>query len=159
MRFRLAVIAGSALLMVMPLFASGTNAVRLDVTVKVVPNCRIETTDLAFGVYDPIVENATRELDGTANVRVLCTRNARAAILIDSGSAGNRSLSSGGERLQYGIFSDEARRTHWTGESPLFFEFSTASTPRDLKVYGRIPPGQVVPAGWYTDTVTAIVDF
>ena len=159
MRLRLAVIAGSALLMVMPLFASGTNAVRLDVTVKVVPNCRIEVTDLAFGIYDPIVENATRELDGIANVRVLCTRNARAAILIDGGSASSRSLASGDQRLQYGIFSDEARRTRWAVEKPLFFEFSTASSPRDLKVYGRIPPGQVVPAGWYTDTVTAVVDF
>ena len=159
MRVRLAVIAGSALLMVMPLFASGTNAVRLDVTVKVVPNCRIEVTDLAFGIYDPIVENATRELDGIANVRVLCTRNARATILIDGGSESSRSLASGEQRLQYGIFSDEARRTRWMSEKPLVFEFSTASSPRDLKVYGRIPPGQVVPAGWYTDTVTAVVDF
>ena len=125
-----------------------------------VPNCRIAVTDLAFGAYDPLVIHSAQSLDGTALVRVACTKNERATIFMDEGDAPARSLRFGSYVLPYAIFSHPARTRVWGGPgNGVEVLFDGGSTPQDLTVYGRIPAGQVVPAGSYADAVTATVDF
>lgn len=139
---------------------AATDSARMQVTVRVVPNCRIAVTDLAFGAYDPLVEHSSQNLDGTAAVTVVCTRNERATILMEGSEAAMRALRAGEYSLSYGIFSDSARTQIWgTGANAVQVSFDDTSGPRELTVYGRIPPGQVVPAGIYYDSVTATVDF
>ena len=139
---------------------AATDSAVMQVSVSVVPNCRIAVTDMAFGAYDPLVQHATTNLDGTAQVRVVCTKNERASILMEENGSPVRSLRSGEHLLAYGIFSDSARTQVWgTGANAVQVSFEQGSTPQELTVFGRIAGGQVVPAGSYVDAVTATVDF
>src|SRR5687768_14704595 len=110
-----------------------TATAQFNVTVHVVPNCRIAVTDLAFGAYDPLVLNSTQSLDGTALVRVNCTKNERATILMEENAASRRVLAFAGYELAYGLYSDSARTTVWGGRgSGVLVRFEGGSTPQEL---------------------------
>jgi spore coat protein U-like protein len=160
MRTRTILIASFLALLIAAAGEGATESARMQVTVRVVTNCRIAVSDLAFGAYDPLIEHAAQNLDGTALVRVVCTRNERASILMEENESSVRSLRSGDETLSYRLFSDPARTRVWGGRAnSVQVRFDGSSNARELTVYGRIPAGQVVPAGSYSDAVTATVDF
>jgi spore coat protein U-like protein len=159
---RIGIIMTASLLALLTAVAgeAATESARMNVTVRVVPNCRIAVTDLAFGAYDPLVTHSSQNLDGTALVRVMCTKNERATVLMEEEGSSPRSLKFGSYSLDYGIFTDSARTRIWGGAgSGMEIVFDGGSSPQELTVYGRIPAGQVVPAGSYADAVTATVDF
>ncbi|HUP45033.1 MAG TPA: spore coat U domain-containing protein [Thermoanaerobaculia bacterium] len=160
MKIELGMTAALVALLLVVDAGAATDSARMQVSVSVIPNCRIAVTDLAFGAYDPLVEHATTNLDGTAQVRVVCTKNERASILMEENGSSIRTLRSGDSLLSYGIFSDPARTQTWgAGANAVQVTFDQGSTPQELTVFGRIPGGQVVPAGSYMDAVTATVDF
>jgi spore coat protein U-like protein len=160
MRIRIAMMSSLLALLTAVAGEAATESARMNVTARVVPNCRITVTDLAFGAYDPLVEHANQSLDGTAVVRVVCTKNERAAILMEDNGSPARALSFGTYALTYGLFSDSARTKIWGGPATdVQVSFEDGSIPQELTVFGRIPGGQVVPAGPYADAVTATVDF
>lgn len=142
---------------------AATASALMQVSVTVAPNCRISVTDLAFGTYDPIVANSDRQLDATADLRMVCTKGAQAAIMIDSGrngSHGSRSLSSGTELVTYDLFRDSARTQRWAdADNALHVVATGGKDPQLFTVFGRVPPGQEVPPGVYYDVITATVDF
>jgi len=141
----------------------GSNTSRLEVTAAVVADCRIVTSDLAFADYDPLLHNATEQLDAAAQVSMVCTRGAQASIIIDGGrhsTGSNRALTGGTQRVSYQLYRDEGRTQVWgSGGSVLRFVSNGVDRPEQVTVYGRIPPGQEVQSGVYTDVVTATVDF
>jgi len=149
--------------LVAPTAQGGSNTSPLEVSAVVVADCRIVTSDLAFADYDPLLHNATLQLDGAAQVTMLCTRGAQAAIVIDGGrhfTGSNRALAGGTERVSYQLYRDEGRTQIWGSVgSVLQFVSNGVARPEQVTVYGRIPPGQEVQSGVYTDVVTATVDF
>ena len=160
MRARILTTAAMLVLLMAAAAGAATSSANIEVTVRVVPNCRIAVTNLAFGDYDPLVEHAARNLDGTALVRVTCSKNERASIVMEENESLPRMLRAGSEELAYAIFSDPSRTRMWgTGGNAVQVSFEETTAPQELTVYGRIPGGQVVPAGWYSDSVTATVDF
>ena len=94
---------------------------------------------------------------------MVCTRGAQDAIIIDSGrhsSGSNRALSGGTQHVSYQLYRDEGRTQVWASSgSALQFVSNGVARPEQVTVYGRIPPGQEVQSGVYTDVVTATVDF
>lgn len=143
--------------------AEKTLTAKLAVSATVPPNCRLTVEPLAFGSYDPLGENAGRDLDATAAVVLTCTRDSHANVVMDSGRNGAgrvRSLSYAGSMLAYEIYRDPARTQVWsTGGDAMRVVSRGLQSPSELVVYGRIPAGQEVPAGSYTDVITATVDF
>jgi spore coat protein U-like protein len=141
----------------------GSNTSPLEVSAVVVADCRIVTSDLAFADYDPLLHNATEQLDGAAQMTMVCTRGAQASIVIDAGrhSTGSyRALTGGAQQVSYQLYRDEGRTQVWgSGGSALQFVSNGVARPEQVTVYGRIPPGQEVQSGVYTDVVTATVDF
>ena len=135
----------------------------LSVSLTVAPNCQIAVTDLAFGAYDPLIANAERELDATADVRMLCTKNAQASIGLDFGRNNQgvlRSMTAGPDRVLYQLFQDASRQKLWGfGENALHIIGVGGREPQRYVVYGRVAGGQEVPPGAYTDVVLATVDF
>jgi spore coat protein U-like protein len=97
-----------ALLATRPAAAANASA-QLQVSVQVVPNCRILVTDLAFGAYDPLLEHSANPLDGTADVSVLCTKALRASILLNNPVSTGRLMRSSDGTLSYALFSDASR--------------------------------------------------
>lgn len=129
---------------------------------SVVPNCRIAVSDLSFAAYDPLAVHASSGLDASAVLTVTCIRGITVNVLVDDGShgsAGVRRMASGPQNLGYELYRDASRSSRWERGNALALRAEGVFVPTTLGVYGRIPAGQVVPAGAYSDTVTATVDF
>jgi spore coat protein U-like protein len=145
--------------------AAGSASANLSVSASVANNCTISTSPLAFGAYDPVVANASTNLDATGMVTVACTKGATATIGLGLGSnaSGNtRRMTDGSSNfLSYEVYQDSSRSTIWgnSGAELLSPSAAPSKAMRDFTVYGRIPSNQDVPAGSYGDTVTATVNF
>ena len=158
------IMAFAASLVLATSLQADTSSAPLHVTAEVASNCVIATSNLAFGGYDPLAQNATQELDASAGVTVLCTRSSRATVSIDSGRnpvGSSRTLAGGSQRVSYQLFRDADRTQEWGGGLTDRQQIISEGIhkPQQLTVYGRIPPGQEVASGLYTDVVTATVDF
>jgi|SRR5579872_124617 len=143
---------------------AGTISEPLTVSAEVVSNCVIATSNLAFGQYDPLAANANQASDASAAVTVVCTRNTGATIYLDSGRnpiGSSRNLEGSSQHVSYQLYRDAGRTQEWGGGNVggLQFVSEGVKKPQQVTLYGRIPPGQEVASGLYTDVVTATVDF
>ncbi len=149
----------------MPSAAAATATANLTVTATVTNNCTISTAPVAFGNYDPVVANASTSLDSTGTVTVACTKGATATVGLSLGSnpsGSTRQLKDGGTNvLAYELYQDSGRSTVWgdAGAALLSPGAAPSKAPRSFTVYARVPSGQDVAAGNYTDTVVATVNF
>ena len=148
---------------------AATNTSNLDVSAEIAANCTINAAALDFSAYDPIVAHKTVDYDVTADVTTNCTTGATATITLGQGAndtAGTpgapvRRLKSGTtDYLSYNLYQDSGHATVWgntipTGVAPP----ATNGADQISTVYGRVPFGQNVPLGTYTDTVVATVNF
>jgi spore coat protein U domain-containing protein, fimbrial subunit CupE1/2/3/6 len=141
--------------------AAAIRAASFQVSAGVAPVCTIVTSDLAFGAYDPLVANARVGLDAEASVTVTCTRAVPGAVAVDGGLYGGRRMASGAQRLAYQIYKDASHATVWQAgpEGGVAIVGGGATQPERVTLFGRIPPGQVVLSGRYTDSITATVQF
>ena len=157
------VIAGAAHVTTAGLSAATATA-SMPVSATVSNNCTITTNPIAFGSYDPIVANATVNLDATGAVIIACTKGAVTTLGLDTGanaSASTRRLASSGNFLAYELYQDSNRSTVWGNSGADLFNSGTSPSKdaRTFQVYGRITAGQDVQAGAYTDTIIATVNF
>lgn len=145
--------------------SAATATANLGVSATVTNNCTISTAALAFGSYDPVVAHASTNLDGTGTVIVACTKGATATIGLGLGSnaAGSvrRMKDTGTNYITYELYQDSGRSTVWgtAGGALLSPGAAPSKTARNFTVYGRVASNQDVPAGSYTDTVVATVNF
>jgi spore coat protein U-like protein len=148
---------------------AGTATANLSVSASVAANCTISTSALSFGSYDPVSTNASTPLSGTGGVTVTCTSGASAAITLDAGTtpaAGSsnavplRQVGDGtGDLLAYALYQDAPHTTAWGNTSGTGIGDTGNGTAQSITVYGSVAAGQNVPAGSYSDTVTATVTF
>lgn len=126
-------------------------------------NCSFSTTSIAFGTYNVF---SSVSVDSTGSVTYNCNGNTPVVITMTRGQSATflpRQLAKGTERLAYNLFRDAARTTIWgdfTGGTSAYFD--TNSPKKEdvtVTVYGRIPSGQDISAGSYTDTVTVVMNF
>ncbi len=154
--------AFAASLIVAATLHAASSSAPLEVSAEVAANCQIAISNLAFGAYDPLAQHATTQLDAAAAVTMLCTRSSRASINIDFGRnaiGASRSLSGGTQNVSYQLYRDSGRTQEWRRGDGLQVVSKGIHKPQELTLYGRIPPGQGVASGVYTDVVTATVDF
>ena len=128
-------------------------------------NCTISTAALAFGSYDPVVANASTNLDGTGTVVVACTKGSTATIGLGLGanaSGSTRRMRDGASNyLTYELYQDSGRTTVWgnAGAGLSAPVAAPSKAARNFTVYGRVTSNQDVPAGSFNDTVVATVNF
>lgn len=145
--------------------SAGSASATLSISASVVNNCTISTGALAFGSYDPVVANTSANLDATGTITVACTKGAATTIGLNLGanaSGSARRLTDGASNyLTYEMYQDSSRATVWgnSGAALLTPAAAPSKAARNFTAYGRIPANQDVPAGSYSDTVTAIVNF
>lgn len=145
--------------------SAATATANLSVTASVTNNCTISTAPLAFGSYDPVVANASANLDGTGTVTIACTKGATTTIGLGNGSNASgsvRRMTDGSSNyLTYELYQDTSRSTVWgTSGAGLYTPVAAPSkAPRSFTVYGRVTSNQDVPAGSYNDSVVATVNF
>lgn len=146
----------------------GSTTANLSVTASVANNCTISTSAVAFGAYDPIVTNATTALTATGSVTITCTTG-DSGLSVTLGQGANaaggstaavplrRMVYSSSNYLSYYLYSNSGYSTVWGSTGPTI---ATGNGSAQIyTVYGSIPAGQNVPAGSYTDTVVATVNF
>lgn len=147
-----------------PVSAASATA-NLAVSATVTNNCTITTAPLAFGSYDPVVAHASANLDGTGTVTVACTKGTAPTVGLGLGSNASgsvRRMSDGGSNyLTYELYQESGRTTVWSnsGAGLLSPVAAPSKAPRSFSVYGRVQSNQDVPAGSYSDTVVATVNF
>lgn len=144
---------------------AGSATANLSVSASVAVNCTISTGALAFGSYDPVVTHASSPLDGTGSVTIACTKGSSQTIGLGLGSnasGSQRRMTDGSSNyLNYELYQNSARTTVWGNSGADLYTPAAAPSKaaRTFTVYGRVAANQDVPAGTYTDTVVATVNF
>jgi spore coat protein U-like protein len=159
-----AILGAAALIVASPRPVDAATATgNLVVTAHVVPYCTIAASQaLDFPNYDT---NSAVDLDApVANIAVQCTRGSPFYISLDNGqnfNAGRRMTDGAGNFLGYQLFTEGTHTTPWANPSGTV-TVNTAGAglhPASIPVYGRIPAGQDVPVGTFTDTIVVTVTF
>jgi spore coat protein U-like protein len=142
-----------------PMFAAQkTSDITVNASVSAV--CTITTaTNLDFGSYDPVVANASTAKDESApaTVSVACTKNTP-GVVVDFASSGG-TMTFGANNLTFNLFQDSGHGTAFgSGVAGKSLTFGTKAA-QGVDIYGQIPANQDVPAGGYSGTVTARVNY
>ncbi len=126
-------------------------------------DCSITTTGVNFGPYNVF---GTSPVDSTGSVRYQCSGNTSDfTIAIGRGSSATftpRTLLNGGDALNYNLYLDAARTSIWgdgTSGTSLFMAANPSGKAVGVTIFGRIPPGQDVSAGSYSDSIVVTIQF
>ncbi|MGC1303552.1 MAG: spore coat U domain-containing protein [Caulobacteraceae bacterium] len=131
-------------------------------------SCTASATGVSFGAYNPL---STTPNDATGTVTVSCiltvSLTGSYTIALSTGASNSftaRSLQGGGSTLAYNLYVATARTQVW-GDGTGGTQTVTGSFPailtntQSFNVFGRIPAGQNVPVGAYTDTIIVTVTY
>ena len=139
-------------------------------TGRAATTCTLAVGNVIFGSYDVFSPGS---LDTSAPVIVTCSReggpqNINVTIGIGPGANGGSTASRkmkmlGGDLLDYNLFRDASKTSVW-GQVPGVDAFTQtlvipnkSSTQLSVTIFGRIPAGQDVQKGVYTDNVVLTV--
>ncbi|WP_260928889.1 spore coat U domain-containing protein [Novosphingobium sp. 9] len=162
-RFRnLAAVLALGAAATIPLSAQAATATDpMAVTATVISACIIDAADLPFGNYDP---TSSTPKDMNTTITVTCTVGTPFTVGLNAGSTSGatvttRQMANGANRLGYALYSDTGHATNWgnTSGTDTPAQATATATSTVMTVYGRIAARQNVPAGSYTDSVTATV--
>ena len=131
---------------------------------QVLAACSIETIGVNFGTYDPSAPSPT---DSAGSVSYRCNRQDPITILLSRGNAPTfnpRQMLNGTEVMTYNLYRDATRTAIWgdgTGGTSVFADPAPPGRNETvtISIFGRIPPGQDVAAGTYSDNITATVNW
>jgi len=128
--------------------------------------CSVSATGVNFGAYDVFVATP---YDSTGTVTVSCDQAPPVDVTIAIGPSGTsggfnprqmRSASSP-DRLNYNLFVNAGRSTVWgdgaAGTSTVLLKNVKKNRPEVVTIFGRIPPGQDVSVGSYSDSLTVTI--
>jgi spore coat protein U-like protein len=138
-------------LIVLPGSAALAETATLNVSATVEATCQLDGASLNFGTY-----SATEDSEADTDFSYTCTEGADITVTLDGGGheqQGTRAMSGDGGTLDYELFQDAGLSDPWgIGTAGLEVD-ETAGGQQFVKVYGRIPAGQQVSPGEYSDTV------
>jgi spore coat protein U-like protein len=129
--------------------------------------CHVSGVDVRFGTYDPLSIGAT---PSTGSITVTCNQSPPPTVTIQIGpSAGTGAFAprglrkvGGAELLNYNLYADSNLTQIWgdgTAGTVAPSHRVQKNSPWSPTVYARIPAGQDVSAGAYTDVVSITVQF
>lgn len=130
--------------------------------------CTVSATGVSFGTYNSFSPSS---VEGTGDVRIGCGGDVGTVAYtiqlnrgLYSAGFGQRQMGSGGNRLNYDLYTSPARATIWgdgssaTGFISDLLNVLLGGSSRNHIVYGRIPARQTsAVVGGYSDTITITV--
>ena len=145
---------------------AGSASASLSVTATVLRTCRLSTSSVTLGNYDPSVRNATPNHRTSAELTVVCNRGSTSAVTVGAasnapGTINFRLMFSEGNKLRYepykrsGLFQIGS-----SSASDLLLGTTNEIAQQPNSVHGPVPPGQLVgDDGGHLDTVTYTINF
>lgn len=126
--------------------------------------CSLSGTSISFGNYD--VFN-TSPLDTNGSIVYRCgNADNNISISLDRGGATSfnpRQMRNGSQALNYNLYLDAARTVIWgdgtSGTQTYFIKNPPNNQDVTVPVYGRVPTGQNVSKGTYSNTITVTINF
>lgn len=126
--------------------------------------CSLSSTSISFGTYDVF---STNPLDTNGSIVYRCgNADNNISISLDKGAAGSfnpRRMLNGSEALNYNLYLDAARTVIWGdgtgGTQSYFIKNPPNNQDVTVPVYGRVPAGQSVSKGVYSNTITVTINF
>jgi len=131
--------------------------------------CTLLTTNVVFGLYN---SSNYAPLDATGSIAVSCNGIVGQAIsytvAISSGSSGSfvsRKMISGRYAMNYNFYLNATHATVWgdgnVGTGILTDSYASVAgmNTRNYFIYGRIPGGQAVPPGVYSDSLVVTITY
>ncbi len=132
------------------------------VSLTVLESCLVVATPLTFVDVPSLASNN----DAQSTVTATCTIGSDYQIGLDDGvnaDVTQRRLHDGsGNYVNYDMYTDSSRTTRWDdigGTTTQGDDGSDVDGIKAFTVYGRVPSGQSVSTGIFTDTVTVTVSF
>lgn len=118
-------------------------------------------TTLNFGAYDP---SATAPANSSSQFSFSCVPGnpkVNATLSAGAGTFAQRQmvLAGGSDRLNYNLYQDAAYTIIWGDGTPPSQSDTNERDNRTFTIYGRIPTGQWVSAGTYSDTITLTLNY
>jgi spore coat protein U-like protein len=157
-----------------PAFAL-TATTNVGVSANIANTCTIANTAVGLGTYDPIVANLTLPLQQAGTVTITCTKGATTTLSLGLGThvtGTQRRMSDGVPNyMSYELYQppNNTPGTACSYTAPTVWGtagvnlFAPAAAPskaaRTYNICGEVAGGQDLPAGSYTDTVVATVNF
>lgn len=126
-------------------------------------SCSIDSVSAVnFGTYD--VFSSFPNNNGVGSITISCKGGGSAFIVALSSGQSNsyisRQMKSGGNALNYNLYTSAARNIIWGdgtgGSSTMSVTKNSTST---LSVFGQVPSGQDAATGTYTDNINTIIYF
>jgi spore coat protein U-like protein len=134
--------------------ATATNNIQVLANVPSVCNITTAASNIDFGAYDPT--SPTDDTDGLSSVSFRCTKGVTYWTYI----TGTRQMSGpGADKLNYGLYTDVTRTITWNSVKTGAGTVSGGITPQTIGIYGKIPPGQDVLAGSYSENVVVTIEY
>jgi spore coat protein U-like protein len=120
--------------------------------------CNLNVVTVVFGAYDPL---ANQSVDSAGSVTVSCSGFASYSVALSPGYGTMlaRRMQSGSNGMYYNLYTDLQRSSIWgdgTGGTALV---NGSGTNGSYTIYGRIPGGQNIPAGTYSDAIAVTLTF
>jgi spore coat protein U-like protein len=149
-----------------PALAAGSATGQFNVTATVLAACSVSATDLIFGSYSASTATPT---DISNSMSITCTNALPYTVALDGGttaaSVAARTMTDSAtptaHLLKYFLYSNSSRTTLWgdgTSGTSTIGGTGTGATAT-LNVYGRIPAGQFLNAGSYSDKITITISY
>jgi spore coat protein U-like protein len=158
------VLAGACLLQSVEFSRATTTTSTFAVSVSLVATCTITSASaLNFGSQGTLSSN----VDQTSTINVICSNTTPYNIGLDAGTGtgatvATRKMTSGGNNVNYTLYSDSGRTTVWgttIGTDTVSATGDGLGAGQNYTVYGRIPVQTTPPPGSYTDTITVTVTY
>ena len=126
--------------------------------------CSLSSTSISFGTYDVF---STSPLDTNGSVVYRCgNSDNNISISFDRGGAASfnpRQMRNGSLALNYNLYLDAARTIIWgdgtAGTQTYFIKNPPNNQDVTVPVYGRVPTGQSVNRGVYSNTIVVTINF
>lgn len=125
--------------------------------------CSISVSGVPFGAYDTLSPSAVIT---AAQIEIDCQKgNQQPEVALGTGAAGSyapREMGGPPDVLQYNLFTNATYTTVWgdgRGGTSTVWPAEVRNKSFRATIYGRIPGGQNVHAGSYSDTVFITVNF
>ena len=147
---------------------AGSSTSTMNVSVSVEHSCSIESSPMAFGAYDGVVENASTALEAMATVVTTCTSGAGALVTMNAGASAasssadapvRRMTAGEEEHLVYQVYSDVARGSVWGNTASSGVALTGTGGPQTLTAYGSVPAAQLAAPGAYSDQLVVTVTY